>query len=200
MRPLQILLATVVLTFAANALATEAPRVRLETNMGTIELELDSDKAPISTENFLGYVRDGFYDGLIFHRVIRTFMIQGGGFDTDMQRKPTRDPIKNEATNGLRNDRGTVAMARTGVVDSATSQFFINVVDNAFLNHRSTNTREYGYAVFGKVVAGMDVVDKIRDVPTANLGPMRDVPRQIVKIERATVVGEEKATGDKPAK
>ena len=200
MRPLQIALSTLALAFAATTFAAEAPRVRLETSMGAIEIELDADKAPISTGNFLGYVRDGFYDGLIFHRVIPTFMIQGGGFDTDMQRKKPRAPIRNEATNGLRNDRGTVAMARTGVVDSATAQFFINVVDNAFLNHRSTNPREYGYAVFGKVVTGMDVVDRIRDVPTSNLGPMRDVPSKIIMIERATVVGEAPQAGDKPAK
>jgi len=205
MRSLQILLFTLVLTCATGVFAAEAPRVLLETSLGTIELELDAEKAPLSTENFLGYVRDGYYDGLIFHRVIPTFMIQGGGFTQEMQKKETRAPIKNEATNGLRNDRGTVAMARTGVVDSATAQFFINVVDNGFLNHRSTNSREYGYAVFGKVISGMDVVDKIRNVPTGRAGPFpRDVPQEMVVITRATVVGEEpaeeKPAAEKPAK
>lgn len=205
MRSLQILLFTLVLTCATSVFAAEAPRVLLETSLGTIELELDAEKAPLSTENFLGYVRDGYYDGLIFHRVIPTFMIQGGGFTQEMQKKETRAPIKNEATNGLRNDRGTVAMARTGVVDSATAQFFINVVDNGFLNHRSTNPREYGYAVFGKVISGMDVVNKIRNVPTGRAGPFpRDVPQEMVVITRASVVGEEpaeeKPAAEKPAK
>jgi len=199
MRMPKILTAVLLLAATSIALAAEPPRVRLETNLGTIEVELDPEKAPISTENFLGYVRDGFYDGLIFHRVIRTFMIQGGGFDADMQKRETKEPIKNEAANGLRNDRGTLAMARTNVVDSATAQFFINVVDNDFLNHRSPDPRGYGYAVFGKVVAGMDVVDRIREVPTGNLGPMRDVPREIVRIERAYVVGEEAKAEAAPA-
>ena len=199
MRTLNTLVAALLLAATTVALAAEPPRVRLETNLGTIEVELDADKAPISTANFLGYVRDGFYDGLIFHRVIPTFMIQGGGFDADMQKRETKEPIKNEAANGLRNDRGTLAMARTNVVDSATAQFFINVVDNDFLNHRSPDPRGYGYAVFGKVVAGMDVVDRIREVPTGNLGPMRDVPREIVRIERAYVVGEEAKAEAAPA-
>lgn len=187
---LKILLATLALACASNALAAEPPRVLLETSAGAIELELDAENAPISTENFLTYVRDGHYDGLIFHRVIANFMIQGGGFSPDMQKKATRAPIKNEATNGLRNDRGTVAMARTGVVDSATAQFFINVVDNAFLNHRSTNPREYGYAVFGRVTSGMDVVDRIRAAPTTTVGGLRDFPREPVVITRASVIGE----------
>ena len=199
MRMPKILTAVLLLAATSIALAAEPPRVRLETNLGTIEVELDAEKAPISTANFLGYVRDGFYDGLIFHRVIRTFMIQGGGFDADMQKRETKAPIKNEAANGLRNDRGTLAMARTNVVDSATAQFFINVVDNAFLNHTSPDPRGYGYAVFGKVVAGMDVVDRIREVPTGNLGPMRDVPREVVRIERAYVVGEEAKAEAAPA-
>jgi cyclophilin family peptidyl-prolyl cis-trans isomerase len=189
MTALKTLLATLVLACASGALAADNPRVRLETTLGVIELELDAERAPISSENFLGYVRDGFYDGLIFHRVIPTFMIQGGGFTPDMQQKQPRAPIQNEAANGLRNDRGTVAMARTSVVDSATAQFFINVVDNDFLNHRAPNPREYGYAVFGRVTAGMDVVDAIRNVPTGQQGPFRDVPRQPVVITRASVVG-----------
>ena len=199
MRLLPHLVSILVLACATSAIAAEPARVRMETSMGVIELELNADKAPLSTENFLTYVRDGHYDGLIFHRVIPTFMIQGGGFTKEMQQKETRAPIKNEATNGLRNDRGTIAMARTGVVDSATAQFFINVVDNDFLNHRSTSPREYGYAVFGKVISGMDTVDKIRAVPTGRAGPFpRDVPQEKVVIIRATVVGEEPAA-DKPA-
>jgi cyclophilin family peptidyl-prolyl cis-trans isomerase len=200
---LKLLLATLALACASSALAAEPPRVRLETSLGVIELELDAENAPISTDNFLTYVRDGHYDGLIFHRVIANFMIQGGGFTPDMQKRDTRPPIKNEATNGLRNDRGTIAMARTGVVDSATGQFFINVVDNAFLNHRSTNPREYGYAVFGRVTSGMDVVDRIRAVPTTTVSGMRDFPREPVVITRASVIGEtppEAAPAEEPKK
>lgn len=154
------------------------PIVVMETSVGSepIEIELYSDKAPISVENFLKYVDAGFYNGTIFHRVINGFMIQGGGFTPDMTQKPTREPIKNEATNGLKNDRGTLAMARTMVVDSATAQFFINVVDNGFLNHRSADPQGYGYAVFGKVIKGMDMVDKIKAVPTANKGGNEGVP------------------------
>lgn len=150
------------------------PVVAMETSMGTIEIELYADKAPETVKNFLQYVDDGFYSGTIFHRVIDGFMIQGGGFTEDMTQKPTRSPIKNEATNGLKNERGTIAMARTMVVDSATSQFFINVVDNPFLNHVDKN--QYGYAVFGKVVAGMDVVDKIKAVPTTVKKGHENVP------------------------
>ena len=188
MRLPKILLAALLLAQAAGAFSSEPPRVRLETTAGAIVLELDPVNAPISTENFLGYVRDGHYDGLIFHRVIPNFMIQGGGFTPQMEKRETRAPIENEATNGLRNDRGTVAMARTSVVDSATAQFFINVVDNDFLNHRSTDPRGYGYAVFGKVVSGMDVVDAIRTAPTRSVGPMQNFPRDPVVITRATVV------------
>ena len=199
MPALKLLLATLVLATATSALSAEPPRVRLETTLGTIEVELDPVNAPISTENFLTYVRDGFYDGLIFHRVIANFMIQGGGFTEKMEKRETRAPIKNEATNGLRNDRGTLAMARTGVVDSATAQFFINVVDNAFLNHRSTNPRDYGYAVFGRVTSGMDVVDRIRAVPTTTVGGLRDFPREPVVITRASVVGESADAAPEPA-
>lgn len=199
MPALKLLLATLVLATATSALAAEPPRVRLETTLGTIEVELDPVNAPVSTDNFLTYVRDGFYDGLIFHRVIANFMIQGGGFTEKMEKRETRAPIKNEATNGLRNDRGTLAMARTGVVDSATAQFFINVVDNAFLNHRSTNPRDYGYAVFGRVTSGMDVVDRIRAVPTTTVGGLRDFPREPVVITRASVVGESEDAAPEPA-
>jgi peptidyl-prolyl cis-trans isomerase A (cyclophilin A) len=165
------------------------PVVQLETSKGKIKIELYPEKAPISVKNFLLYVKEGHYDGLIFHRVIRDFMIQGGGFTKEMrERKPAHPPIKNEAGNGLRNDRGTVAMARTGVVDSATAQFFINVVNNDFLNHVDETPRGFGYAVFGKVIEGMDVVDKIRAVPTGRVSMYQDVPRDAVTILKATVV------------
>ena len=152
------------------------PVVVIDTSMGKITLELEPAKAPITVQNFLTYVRAGFYDGTIFHRVIPGFMIQGGGFTSDLQEKPTRAPIKNEAANGLANKRGTIAMARTQEVDSATSQFFINVVDNAMLDHTSDAPQEFGYAVFGTVTQGMDVVDKIVAVPTATQGPNENVP------------------------
>ncbi len=157
------------------------PVVILKTSKGDIKIELDKENAPISVDNFLAYVEDGFYNGTIFHRVIKNFMVQGGGFTTDMQQKPTNAQIKNEADNGLKNERGTIAMARTGVVDSATSQFFINHADNTFLDH---GIKDYGYAVFGKVVDGMDVVDAIAVVQT---GP-GDVPNEQVVIESITVV------------
>ena len=156
--------------------------VVLETSKGDISIELYQDDAPISVENFLKYVDDGFFDGTIFHRVIPNFMIQGGGFTEDMNQKPTRDAIKNEAKNGLKNERGTLAMARTSVVDSATSQFFINHADNDFLNN---SARDFGYAVFGKVVDGMDVVDAIAGVKTGRNGPHDDVPKEPVVIRAA---------------
>jgi peptidyl-prolyl cis-trans isomerase B (cyclophilin B) len=165
------------------------PVVQFETSMGVIKVELYPDKAPITVKNFLSYVREGYYDGLVFHRVIRDFMVQGGGFTKEMKEKGTKHPpIKNEADNGLKNDRGTVAMARTSVVDSATAQFFINTVNNDFLNHRAKTPQGYGYAVFGKVTDGMDVVDKIRAVPTASSGMHQDVPKEPVVILKATVV------------
>lgn len=159
------------------------PRVLLKTSMGDIEIELDEKSAPLSVDNFLQYALEGFYDGTIFHRVILGFMIQGGGLTPDMQEKPTRPPIKNEATNGLRNLRGAVAMARTDVVDSATAQFFINTVDNPFLDHKRRTKEEYGYAVFGWVVAGMEVVERIGKVPTGANGPYQDVPALPVVIQ-----------------
>lgn len=183
------LLLLVSTTFAISATAENSPKVRLQTNMGDIVLELDSAKAPKSVENFLSYVNDGFYNGTVFHRVIDGFMIQGGGFTQDLQRKPTKAPIENEADNGLKNDRGTVAMARTNNPNSATAQFFINVVNNDFLNFRNKSVRGWGYAVFGKVVEGMDVVDKIRKTPTGPSGPFRqDVPKTEVVIQNASVV------------
>lgn len=161
--------------------------VKLTTNFGDITLELYSEKAPITVANFLKYVEDGFYDGLIFHRVIDNFMIQGGGFDTAMKQKSTEAPIKNEADNGLSNDQYTVAMARTSVPDSASSQFFINVKDNDFLNFTAPNPSGWGYCVFGKVVAGMDVIDKIKTVKTTMRGGHQDVPETPVVIEKAVV-------------
>ena len=156
--------------------------VILDTSRGEIHIALDADKAPVTVENFLAYVDDGFYNGTIFHRVIPDFMIQGGGFTADMSQKPTRDPIRNEANNGLSNEPYTIAMARTSVVDSATAQFFINVADNVFLNHGS---RDFGYAVFGKVVKGEDVVDRIAAVATGMQAGMRDVPVETVTINAA---------------
>jgi len=157
--------------------------VVIETNHGDITLTLDESKAPLSVANFLAYAEAGHYQGTIFHRVIKDFMIQGGNFSAEMQPKATQAPIKNEATNGLRNLRGTIAMARTGVVDSATSQFFINLKDNAFLDHRNTSTQGFGYAVFGQVTAGMDVVDKIGASRTHTFQRFADVPVEAVVIQ-----------------
>ena len=165
---------------------TTAVKVKLTTSMGAITLELDKEKAPISTENFVKYVESGHYNGTIFHRVIGNFMIQGGGFDKSMTQKPTLPPIKNEAANGLKNDNYTVAMARTGIVDSATSQFFINVKNNDFLNHAGASN--FGYAVFGKVIEGTDVVEKMKAVPTATKGPHGDVPVETITIEKAECI------------
>ena len=160
-------------------------RVKLSTSMGPIVIELDQAKAPVSVENFLKYVDSGHYDGTIFHRVIDGFMIQGGGFSKDMRQKPVQATIKNESTNGLKNENYTVAMARTGVRDSATSQFFINVKDNEFLNYSGESQQGWGYAVFGKVVEGKDTVDKIKKVATGNAGGHQNVPNQAVVIEKA---------------
>lgn len=163
-------------------------RVQMKTTFGTITLELDGEKAPKTVENFLNYVKDGFFDGTIFHRVIDNFMIQGGGFDTEMRQKPTLDPIENEADNGLTNDRGTIAMARTMDPNSATAQFFINVKDNDFLNHTGKNMQGWGYAVFGRVVEGDNVLDKIRKVETGSMAGHQDVPREPIVIESVTVI------------
>ena len=162
------------------------PQVLLETTSGDILLELDPEKAPKTVENFLKYVDEGFYDNTIFHRVIPNFMIQGGGMDAKMKEKPTHDPIPNEADNGLKNERGTIAMARTADPHSASAQFFINHADNAFLNHREPTKDGWGYAVFGKVIDGMDVVDKIAKVKTRSQGIHDDVPVDMVLITKAS--------------
>lgn len=175
------------MTACANA---DAPRVRLATSLGDIVIELDPAKAPATVENFLAYARDGFYDGLIFHRVIPDFMIQGGGFEDGMNQRTARAPIRNEADNGLLNLRGTIAMARTNDPHSATAQFFINLKDNAFLDFKAKNTQGWGYCVFGKVVEGLDVVDKIAAGKTVRVGPYSDVPEKTVTIKKAAVVGE----------
>ena len=163
-------------------------QVTISTSMGDIQLELDGEKAPITVENFKTIVSSGYYEGTIFHRVISGFMVQGGGLTADMNNKSSgTSPIQNEANNGLSNDRGTIAMARTGEPHSATSQFFINHKDNEFLNHTGENPQGWGYAVFGKVTDGMDVVDQIADVATGNVGPYQDVPLEVITIESVTI-------------
>ena len=162
--------------------------MRFTTNKGVIDIELDHEHAPKSSANFEQYVRDGFYDGTIFHRVIKGFMIQGGGFERGMKEKATRAPIENEAANGLKNNKYTIAMARTSAPHSASSQFFINVVDNDFLNHTAPNPQGWGYAVFGKVTAGQNVVDEIARVPTSTHGFYGDVPVDDIVIEKAEIL------------
>jgi cyclophilin family peptidyl-prolyl cis-trans isomerase len=171
-------------------MSEQNPQVLLETSMGNITIELFKEKAPITVKNFLGYVKDGFYDGLIFHRVIKDFMVQGGGMSESLEQKKPKFAIKNEATNGLSNTRGTLAMARTSVVDSATSQFFINTVDNLFLNHKGKQPDNFGYCVFGQVVEGMEVVDQIRAVKTGNKNGHSDVPVEPVFIKSAKLIEE----------
>jgi peptidyl-prolyl cis-trans isomerase B (cyclophilin B) len=189
-RPGMLKIFTVLCALLVSVSAAAAnPQVELATTMGTIVIELERDKAPQSVENFLQYVKAGHYDGTIFHRVIPGFMVQGGGFTPDMREKPTRSPIKNEAANGLRNVTGTVAMARTPNPHSASAQFFINVADNAFLDFRAATPEGYGYAVFGKVVKGMDVVNRIVRVPTTSRPPHENVPQKPVVVERARIVG-----------
>ena len=163
------------------------PIVNMSTSQGNIRIELDAEKAPVTTQNFVDYVSAGHYDGMIFHRVIPGFMIQGGGMDAHMAEKKTRAPIKNEAANGLKNKIGSIAMARTNVVDSATAQFFINVKDNGFLNHRSPSPAEFGYAVFGQVIEGMEIVHAIEKVKTGSKGHHDDVPVEAVVINTAKV-------------
>jgi peptidyl-prolyl cis-trans isomerase B (cyclophilin B) len=163
-------------------------KVRLETSAGTLTIELDAERAPASAANFLAYVAAGHYDGTVFHRVIRGFMVQGGGFEPGMKQKPTRAAIRNEANNGLKNERYTLAMARTSDPHSATAQFFINTVDNGFLDFKAENAQGWGYAVFGRVVQGTEVVDKIEGVKTGRKGSHDDVPLEDVRIERAVEV------------
>ena len=177
----------VALALSAPALA-QNPQVEIKTSMGSFTAELNQDKAPKTVANFLQYVKDGHYKGTIFHRVIDGFMIQGGGMEASMAEKKTRDPIDNEAANGLKNEVGTLVMARTNVVHSATAQFFVNLKDNAFLNYREATPEGYGYAVFGKVIRGMDVVERIAKVATGKTGQYQDVPRIAVVIESVTVL------------
>ena len=185
MKKLFVLLSAFCLSFSVGA---ANPQVELKTSQGMIVLELEAGKAPKTVENFLQYVKDGFYDGTIFHRVIDNFMIQGGGFEPGMTQKPTRATIESEAGNGLKNEAYTVAMARTNDPNSATAQFFINVANNSFLNHTAPTPQGYGYAVFGKVVEGMDVVDKIKKVKTGNRAGHQDVPLEDVVITKAEIV------------
>jgi cyclophilin family peptidyl-prolyl cis-trans isomerase len=189
---LLITLGLFALAYSQKNNITENSNVLIKTTLGDIELELFYEKAPVSVENFLSYVRSGFYNGLVFHRVIPGFMIQGGGFDKDINQKETRAPIINEAKNGLSNRRGTIAYARTPVIKSATSQFFINLVNNTSLDYRNDTNAGYGYAVFGKVVQGMEVVDKIAAVKTGSVKGMRDVPvTPIIILEVRIIVAEE---------
>jgi len=168
--------------------ASAGPRVQIQTSMGDMVVELHDTRAPATVENFLGYVKEGFYDGTVFHRVIDGFMIQGGGMTPDLRKKPTGAPVENEADNGLKNDKGTIAMARTSDPHSATAQFFINVTDNDFLNHSGKTPRGWGYAVFGRVVEGMDVVERIEGVATGSRRGMGDVPLEPVIIEGISLV------------
>lgn len=186
-RTLLSLLLAIPLVMSSLAFAQDNPIVVMETNKGSIRIELWADKAPISVENFLRYTENSYFDGLIFHRVIPGFMIQGGGFDPDMVQKTTYDAIKNEASAAVPNARGTLAMARTNVVDSATSQFFINLVDNDFLNHTDETPRGFGYAVFGEVIEGMDVVDAIATAETGNQRGHQNVPVDPIIITSASV-------------
>jgi len=179
---LMAITALLALGLTLSGWAKANPKILMKTSKGDIIIELFLQKAPVTVENFLCYVDDGFYDGTIFHRVIKGFMIQGGGYTTELHRKSTRPPIKNEATNGLSNKRGTIAMARTMEINSATAQFFINLVDNTFLDHRDNTPEGYGYCVFGRVIQGMDVVDAIAEVKTMTRRGMRNVPRETIEI------------------
>lgn len=184
-----MLILTTTLSFATEKpMSDTAQKVKLTTSLGDVIIQLNTEKAPISSANFLTYVNEGFYNGTIFHRIIPGFMAQGGGFDTDFNQKAVHDPIKNEADNGLANKRGTLAMARTNVPDSATAQFFINYKDNAFLNHTSPTASGWGYAVFGEVIEGMAIVDEMAKQPTGNRGGHQDVPKTDIIIEKAEVI------------
>ncbi|MEO7560469.1 MAG: peptidylprolyl isomerase [Nitrosospira sp.] len=193
---LSLLFGTITTAYAAN------PQVEIKTNLGNIVLELYPDKAPKTVENFLSYVKDRYYTGTVFHRVIPGFMIQGGGFDKTLKQKPARQPVENEAANGLRNEIGTVAMARTSDPHSASAQFFINVANNTFLNHTAPTSQGYGYTVFGKVIKGMEVVNRIADAPTGPAGPFpSDVPNVAVIIEEIKLIAAEPAAAaSTPAK
>ncbi|MGZ5578878.1 MAG: peptidylprolyl isomerase [Methylobacter sp.] len=184
-----MLILTTTLSFATeNKMSSTPSKVKLTTSLGDIIIQLNPEKAPVTTANFLTYVNEGFYSGTIFHRIISGFMAQGGGFDTSFNQKATHAPIKNEADNGLSNKRGTIAMARTNIPDSATAQFFINYKDNSFLNHTSPTPSGWGYAVFGEVVEGMEVVDEMAKQPTGNRGGHQDVPKTDIVIEKAEVI------------
>jgi len=193
-------LAIFILSLTSHAYCNqESPMVKMRTNQGTIIIQLDSERAPKTVANFLRYVKEGFYDGTIFHRVINNFMIQGGGFTPDYQQKPTHEPIANEAHNGLKNVAGSIAMARTSDPNSATAQFFINVKDNHFLDYTDSTIRGWGYAVFGKVLEGMEIVNKIKEVKTGGNGPFKkDVPLSAVVIEKVSLI--EKPTPLAPQK
>lgn len=188
MKLVRTALAALALALASAGAALAGTTVEMKTNVGTMTIELFDDKAPETVANFLQYVKDGFYKGTIFHRVIPGFMIQGGGFTTDFKEKPTRAPVRNEANNGLKNTLGTLAMARTGQPHSATAQFFINVNDNGFLDHRAPNPRGWGYAVFGRVVKGMEVTETILAIRTSNRGPYENVPNTDVVIEDVRII------------
>lgn len=184
-----MLLLTTTFSFATENLMSDTPsKVKLTTSLGEIVIQLNPEKAPVSSANFLTYVNEGFYNNTIFHRVIPGFMAQGGGFDTDFNQKAVHEPIKNEADNGLPNKRGSIAMARTSVPNSATAQFFINYKDNASLNHTSPTPSGWGYAVFGEVIEGMDVVDAMAKQPTGNRGGHQDVPKTDIVVEKAEVI------------
>lgn len=184
-----MMLSLTTLSFATeNKMSDTQTKVKLTTTLGDIVIQLNPEKAPVSSANFLTYVNEGFYNGTIFHRIIPGFMAQGGGFDTSFNQKAVHAPIKNEANNGLPNNRGTIAMARTPDPDSATAQFFINYKDNSFLNHTSPTPNGWGYAVFGEVIEGMDVVDAMAKQPTGNRGPHQDVPKTDIVIEKAEVI------------
>lgn len=186
---LSMMLSLTTLSFATeNKMTDTQPKVKLTTTLGEIVIQLNSEKAPVSSANFLTYVNEGFYNGTIFHRVIPGFMAQGGGFDTSFNQKAVHAPIKNEANNGLPNNRGTIAMARTPDPDSATAQFFINYKDNSFLNYTSPTPNGWGYTVFGEVIEGMEVVDAMAKQPTGNRGPHQDVPKTDIVIEKAEVI------------
>jgi len=184
-----MLILTTTLSFATEKpMSDTASKVKLTTSLGDVIIQLNTEKAPISSANFLTYVNEGFYNGTIFHRIIPGFMAQGGGFDTDFNQKAVHDPIKNEADNGLPNKRGTLAMARTNAPDSATAQFFINYKDNAFLNHTSPTASGWGYAVFAEVIEGMDIIDAMAKEATGNRGGHQDVPKTDIIIEKAEIL------------